>query len=103
MGQITGSGCMLGTAITVFAGATRHEAVDSQDKSLIHSHLVQGKDFLVSTLAAVLVYTIAGQVAGARDDVKGSGTFRSAFIDELGNMTRDHVAKLAKMEIVNVE
>lgn len=103
MGQITGSGCMLGTAITVFAGASRHDAVATGDASSHHSHLVRGDDFLISVLAAVLVYTIAGQLAGERGDVKGSGTFRSAFIDELGNVTRDDVMRLANFELVNVD
>jgi thiamine-phosphate diphosphorylase/hydroxyethylthiazole kinase len=44
--------------------------------------------------------TIAAEVAAAREDVKGPGTFRSALLDELYNLTPEVLLSRAKIEIV---
>jgi thiamine-phosphate diphosphorylase/hydroxyethylthiazole kinase len=69
LGRITGSGCVLGTIISIML------AVSKEDK-------------LVATLAALLHYEIAAEVAAAREDVKGPGTFVPALIDELYNIQK---------------
>ena len=69
LGRITGSGCVLGTTISVML------AVSKEDK-------------LVATLAALLHYEIAAEIAAARSDVKGPGTFVPALIDELYNIQK---------------
>lgn len=64
LGSITGSGCTLGTTIAAFL------AVHKEDK-------------LLATLAGILMYEIAAEQAGQREDVEGPGTFVSAFLDQL--------------------
>ena len=49
----------------------------------------------------VLVITIAAEVAAARDDVKGPGTFRAALLDELYNLTPEVIASRAHIEIIS--
>ncbi|KAL8687183.1 MAG: hypothetical protein Q9218_006574 [Villophora microphyllina] len=72
LGYITGSGCTLGTTIAACLAAHR-------------------EDKLLATLSAMLMFEIASERAGTRQDVKGPGTFVPAFIDELYS-----VAQLAK-------
>lgn len=67
LGRITGSGCVLGTTISAML------AVHRGDK-------------LLATIAGVLHYEIAAELAARRPDVKGPGTFVPALIDEL-----DHI------------
>lgn len=64
LGEITGSGCALGTTIASVM------AVEREDK-------------LLAALAGLLMYEIAAERAADRSDVKGPGTFVPAFIDEL--------------------
>ena len=64
LGQITGSGCTLGTTIAAFL------AVHKEDK-------------LLAALAGILMFEIAAEQAAKREDVKGSGTFVPAFLDQL--------------------
>jgi len=69
LGRITGSGCVLGTTISLML------AVNRGDK-------------LLAAIAGLLHYEIAAEIAAAREDVKGPGTFVSAFIDELYNIQK---------------
>jgi len=69
LGRITGSGCVLGTIISLMLTVSR-------------------KDKLLATLAALLHYEIAAEIAAAREDVKGPGTFVPALIDELYNIQK---------------
>ena len=64
LGQITGSGCTLGTTIAAFL------AVHKEDK-------------LLAALAGILMFEIAAEQAAKREDVKGPGTFVPAFLDQL--------------------
>ncbi|KAK3676299.1 thiamine biosynthetic bifunctional enzyme [Recurvomyces mirabilis] len=64
LGDITGSGCTLGTTIASVL------AVERDDK-------------LLAALSGILMYEIAAERAAARDEVRGPGTFVPAFIDEL--------------------
>lgn len=52
------------------------------------------------TFGSVLAVTIASELAGVRSDVKGSGTFLPAFIDELGALTPEKLAQYAKVEVI---
>lgn len=67
LGKITGSGCVLGTIISLALAVSR-------------------SDTLVAVLAGLLHYEIAAEIAAAREDVKGPGTFIPALIDELYNI-----------------
>lgn len=69
LGRITGSGCVLGTTISLMLAVCRG-------------------DKLLAALAALLHYEIAAEIAAARDDVKGPGTFVPALIDELYNVQK---------------
>ena len=64
LGRITGSGCVLGTTLSAML------AVNREDK-------------VIATIAGLLHYEIAAEVAAEREDVKGPGTFVPALIDEL--------------------
>jgi len=67
LGRITGSGCVLGTTISLALAVSRG-------------------DKLLATLAALLHYEIGAEIAAAREDVRGPGTFVPALIDELYNI-----------------
>ena len=89
LGQITGTGCSLGTTIASFA------AIEKQDK-------------LLATLAALLLYEIAAEFAAQKSDVHGPGTFVPAFIDSLRDLSaqceRDWKGWLdkAKVELIDI-
>lgn len=86
LGEITGSGCTLGTTIASVM------AVEREDK-------------LLAAVSAILMYEIAAERAAVRSDVKGPGTFVPAFIDELYHIRQESVsgntswADAAKIEI----
>lgn len=87
LGEITGSGCTLGTTIASVL------AVEREDK-------------LLAAVAGILIYEIAAERAAKRGDVKGPGTFVPAFIDELYAIRNESVAgdnawvEAAKIEVV---
>ncbi|KAK5174526.1 thiamine biosynthetic bifunctional enzyme [Saxophila tyrrhenica] len=64
LGEITGSGCALGTTIASVMATWR-------------------EDKLLAAVAGCLMYEIAAERAAGRENVKGPGTFVPAFIDEL--------------------
>lgn len=64
LGNITGSGCTLGTTIAAVL------AVEREDK-------------LLAVLAGLLLYEIAAENAAKQNSVKGPGTFVPAFLDAL--------------------
>jgi thiamine-phosphate diphosphorylase/hydroxyethylthiazole kinase len=69
LGRITGSGCVLGTIISLMLAVCR-------------------RDKLLATIAGLLHYEIAAEIAATREDVKGPGTFVPALIDELYNIQK---------------
>ncbi|OWZ67387.1 hydroxyethylthiazole kinase [Cryptococcus neoformans] len=97
--RITGSGCQLGSVIASFAATARLEHLAKHGEWENASQLVQG-DMLAAAVTGVLVYTIAAEVAAAREDVKGPGTFRAALIDELYNLNPEVLRQRAKIEIL---
>ncbi|KAI0342020.1 Hydroxyethylthiazole kinase [Trametopsis cervina] len=100
LGQITGSGCMVGTAVATFcAGASLAANADRSDDAAEDGKLVRG-DMFLSAIGGVLAVTIASEFAAKREDVKGSGTFLPALIDELGKLTPESIAAAANIEIV---
>ncbi|OJK03531.1 hypothetical protein ASPACDRAFT_111336 [Aspergillus aculeatus ATCC 16872] len=64
LGQVTGTGCAVGTVAGCFLAANP-------------------KDKLLAVLAGLLMYEIAAENAAAREDVRGPGSFVPAFLDEL--------------------
>jgi thiamine-phosphate diphosphorylase/hydroxyethylthiazole kinase len=49
---------------------------------------VSRADILLATIAGLLHFEIAAEIAPAREDLKGPGTFVPALIDELYNIRR---------------
>lgn len=90
LGRITGSGCVLGTTISIMLA-------------------VQKADKLLAALAGLLHYEIAAEVAAGRGDVKGPGSFVPALIDELYNLQKATSGgdvtwlEKAKVELVDVK
>lgn len=64
MGQITGTGCTLGTTVSAMVAA-------------------YPADPLVAAVAGTAMFCVAAEMAAARDEVRGPGTFVPAFLDEL--------------------
>lgn len=88
LGEITGSGCTLGTTIACMMATERD-------------------DKLLAALAGILLFEIAAEGAAAREDVRGPGTFVPAFLDELyhirqksinGDGSWANAAKIANIE-----
>ncbi|KAF6830531.1 hydroxyethylthiazole kinase [Colletotrichum plurivorum] len=69
LGQITGTGCVLGTTVSAMLAA------HSDDK-------------LLAAVSGLLHFEIAAERAAVRQDVQGPGTFVPAFIDELARIRR---------------
>jgi len=85
LGQITGSGCTLGTTIASFVA-------------------VEKGDTLLAALAGILMFEIAAERASRQPEVKGPGTFVPAFIDALSSIaTEAEGANTAWLESAKVE
>lgn len=93
LGQITGAGCVLGTAIAAFCGAASMAASGPREGSLVDG------DMLLATAGATLALTIAAQQAAGREEVRGPGTFLPALIDELAMLTPETVLRTATIEV----
>ncbi|ORZ10119.1 Hydroxyethylthiazole kinase family-domain-containing protein [Absidia repens] len=78
---ITGSGCMVTSIVACFAAANR-------------------SDYLLATMIGILTVNIASELAMQRQEVRGPGTFRSALIDELYNIT--HKSPDALLQFANI-
>ncbi|KAJ2807793.1 thiamine biosynthetic bifunctional enzyme [Coemansia guatemalensis] len=70
---ITGSGCMAGTALATFIHSMAHV------------------DPLIGALTGIAAINLAAEHAARRNDVKGPGTFRAAFIDEMYNLSSEQL------------
>ncbi|CAI7614784.1 unnamed protein product [Penicillium manginii] len=64
LGQVTGTGCAVGSISGCFLTAHR-------------------SDRLLAVLSGILMYEIAAENAASREDVRGPGSFVPAFLDEL--------------------
>jgi len=93
LGQITGSGCVLGTVIATFCGAASMAASGSPEGSLVKG------DMLIATAAGTLALTVASEQAASRAEVRGPGTFLPALIDELAMLTPEVVLRTAKIDV----
>lgn len=89
LSHVTGTGCVLGTTIAACVA--------------IHQ-----EDPLLATLSGMLMFEIASERAGRREDVKGPGTFVPAFLDELYTIAKQAqqsdagLSADAKVEALNI-
>lgn len=115
LGSITGSGCIVGTSIAAFCAAVNIEARSKDENAsandqgrLLSSHMLIGAiagyvmamkalGLSLIWLPRIMAITIASELAAARDDVKGTGTFLPALIDELYNLTPDKIRDRARV------
>jgi len=95
LAHITGSGCMVGTCVAVFCAAAASIMEVRMDKKLVDGDMLSG------AIGGVLAVTVASELAAARPDVFGPGTFLPALIDELYNLTPDKVIERAKVEVIH--
>ncbi|KAJ6499336.1 thiamine biosynthetic bifunctional enzyme Thi4 [Mycena sanguinolenta] len=98
LGQITGSGCMLGSCIASYCAAAN--LLESNDEYQEGS-LTRGGDFLAAAVGAVLTLTIASELAAQREDVHGIGSFLPALIDNVAALRPEDIRRFAKMEVVD--
>ncbi|KAG0226984.1 hypothetical protein BGW41_004005 [Actinomortierella wolfii] len=80
-GRITGSGCMIASSIASFAA-------------------ISPSDHFAAAVAGILALNLAGEHAAARSDVRGPGTFRAAFIDEMANLKPEDLLNEARIRIL---
>ncbi|CCT66192.1 related to thiamine-phosphate diphosphorylase / hydroxyethylthiazole kinase [Fusarium fujikuroi] len=90
LGEVTGTGCTLGTTVSAMVAA-------------------YGADPLLATVAATVMFGLAAELAAARNEVRGPGSFVPTFLDELYSI-RMSTAKgdlrwlnLAKVKAVDVD
>lgn len=89
LSHVTGTGCVLGTTIAACVA-------------------VHQEDPLLATLSGMLMFEIASERAGRREDVKGPGTFVPAFIDELYTIAKQaqhsdaDLSAEAKVEAIDI-
>lgn len=81
MGQITGSGCMLSGMVGIFLSTLK----DNPLEALLRAHIS---------------FAIAGEKAADHSIVRGTGSFRSALLDELYLLTDEEVKGNKKVEEV---
>jgi len=96
LGEITGSGCMVGTSVATFCGALSMVANAESKKN----PLADG-DMFVATVAGISAVAIASEIAALRPDVQGPGTFLPALIDELSKLTPEILSEKANIEIIS--
>ena len=100
LAQITGSGCIVGTAVAAFCAAARIAAIPKDQQERVEDGLLTTGDMLIGAVGGLLAITIASEIAAVREDVHGSGTVLPALIDELGKLTPELISSKAKVEII---
>lgn len=89
LAQVTGTGCSLGTAISAAVAAFP-------------------SDPLLAAVAATVMYGVAAEMAAARPEVRGPGSFVPTFLDELYAIRKSTAAgdlrwtTMAKVEAISV-
>jgi thiamine-phosphate diphosphorylase / hydroxyethylthiazole kinase len=94
LGDITGSGCMVGTAVATLCGVASMVSGERTPGTLYSG------DMFLAAISGVLAVTVASEFAAARSDVHGPGTFLPALIDELAGLDANKLIKAAKVEIL---
>jgi len=102
LADITGSGCMVGTCVAIFCAAASIEAAAARGPDAPEDGMLVRGDMLIAAIGGVLALTIASEFAARREDVKGSGTFLPALIDELGKLTPEKIYEVANVHPLEV-
>ncbi len=79
MAQVTGMGCLASSICAAF--------------------LALEKDSLKAAVSAMSVMSISGELAGMNPTVRGPGSFRSAFLDALSEITQKDIHSLLRIEV----
>ncbi|MGB9678545.1 MAG: hydroxyethylthiazole kinase [Thermoanaerobacteraceae bacterium] len=79
MGTITGTGCMLSSVVGSFCGSWGN--------------------FFEATVEAITAFGIAGQKASRNINIKGPGSFKLAFFDEMYLLTDEDIKKEKNIQI----
>lgn len=117
LGEITGSGCVVGTSVATFCGAL---SIAAKAKNKVPLNPLADGDMLVATIAGcvksvlfpvlpihplgitrISAVAVASEIAALRPDVQGSGTFLPGFIDELSKLTPEVLSEKVIVEIVS--
>ncbi|KAG1742928.1 Hydroxyethylthiazole kinase family-domain-containing protein [Suillus lakei] len=100
LGDITGSGCLVGTCVATFcAGASLLATAPGTSPGPELAKLVRG-NMLIGAVSGVLALTVAAECAAERSDVHGSGTFLPALIDELYHLKPETLLSRAKVQVL---
>jgi len=99
LGEITGSGCMVGTSVATFCGALSMATKAESEKE--SSNPLADGDMFVATIAGISAVAVASEIAAHRPDVQGPGTFLPALIDELSKLTPEVLSEKVNVEIVS--
>ncbi len=84
MGEITGSGCSLGSVISAYVTANRN-------------------DPFLATVTAVALFNQAGGLAGKKVENEGSGSFISEFLNQLQKVTKEGTPSQWNVVISDIE
>ncbi|KAG8947051.1 hypothetical protein FRC04_011231 [Tulasnella sp. 424] len=101
LGNITGSGCMVGTAVATFCGAASVDALRNNAEDSKKGALVEG-DMFVAAIAGVLAVTVAADIAVANERVKGPASFLTQLLDELYALTPEKIVNFGKVALAQV-
>ncbi|EJD03055.1 HK-domain-containing protein [Fomitiporia mediterranea MF3/22] len=100
LANITGSGCIVGTSVATFCAAANNSSKsDSNDADHNNIHRLVRGDMLLGAVGGILAITVASELAAARNDVHGTGTFLPALIDELYHLTPEKLLERARVEV----
>ncbi|SEO02580.1 hydroxyethylthiazole kinase [Paenibacillus sp. OV219] len=80
--RVTGTGCLLTSVIGAFA------AVEA--------------DFAKAAVAALVMYSVAAELAAAKTAEQGPGSFQIEFLNQLALVSADDIERLGQVERVNV-
>ncbi|KAF9050175.1 thiamine biosynthetic bifunctional enzyme Thi4 [Panaeolus papilionaceus] len=97
LGQITGSGCILGSCIASYCATAAH--LSNKDPQYHNGTIFRG-DMFTAAIAGVLVLTVAAEIAAERSDVRGPGTFLPGLIDTLWTLAPEEVRTRAKLSLL---
>jgi thiamine-phosphate diphosphorylase/hydroxyethylthiazole kinase len=94
LGDITGSGCMVGTAVATFCGAHNISCQPA------HSGRLYACNALYAAAVGVSAVNIAAELAAEKAHVNGPGSFLPALIDELALLTPEIIMERLKVEVL---